>query len=389
MITSIDCNNPVTPTTFTFGESGFNCLLKRIGSTDDEIGYEICQAGIDDYIIVGSSGDDIIVVRVDQNGNVIWQNTYGSTGTDIGFSIQQTSDGGFVVCGVKNINQPDEGIVWVFKIDDSGSILWDREYDVVNGTEIGRSIFLTNDQGFVITGYAWAEDPWWVNWQVFVLKINSEGDEIWCEFYPDLVYQSDGIHGEDVMQTSDGGYIITGRKILWPGFCTFLMKTDENGLLEWDLQLGYGGTGVETIELHNKNIALCGYRYDQGIDMAIFFGETDQDGNLLYEKFYLETLRDFVRCGSMTQTSRGDIVLTGGMLHEQIYKTFILKIDDARNVLSTSFYSFETNYLEGMSIINSMNDDLIVSGIWRDSFDPNLSNDILFLRVPYQAKEDR
>ena len=82
----------------------------------------------------------------------VWESTFGGTGTDIGHSVQQTTDGGYIIAGETNLNEGNGRDVYLFKADENGVEQWNQTF---GGTEVDRgfSFQQTTDGGYIITGF--------------------------------------------------------------------------------------------------------------------------------------------------------------------------------------------------------------------------------------------
>ncbi len=93
--------------------SGSVSWAKTIGGTGSDIGYSIAQTSDGGYVIggrtdsYGAGGYDFYVVKLDGSGNLSWTKTIGGTGSDVGNSIVQTSDGGYVIGGIQNLMEQE------------------------------------------------------------------------------------------------------------------------------------------------------------------------------------------------------------------------------------------------------------------------------------------
>jgi hypothetical protein len=237
------------------------------GSRDDECRSVIaCSGG--GYLIAGSTnstdGDvtasfgkkDAWLVRLDGNGNVLWQQAYGGSGDDFANVVRQTSDGGFLFSGPSNTMAG--GVTgghgsqdfWVVKTDSIGAVVWQKCY---GGTlaDVPLALDLAPDGGYVIAGTTYSNDgdvsgnhgggDYWL------IKIDSAGTLIWQKAFGGTAY--DFAHA--VAADRDSGYILSGYARSGNGDVLlnngqedmWILKLDRNGNLLW--QKSYGGTGGE------------------------------------------------------------------------------------------------------------------------------------------------
>ena len=218
---------------------------KTFGGTDYDEGYCIRQSNDDGYIITGytnSFGEgnwDAWLIKTDSNGNEQWNHTFGGIQYDRGYSVQQTKDGGYVIAGCTYSFGSGGFDVWLIKTNSEGIEEWNHTFGGIS-EDVGYSLQQTNDSGYIITGYTQSygvgeSDVW-------LIKTNSDGVEEWNRTF--------GVSTHDksysVQQTNDHGYIITGYTVGYSGGVAscdvWLIKTDSEGIKEWDHK--FGGNGV-------------------------------------------------------------------------------------------------------------------------------------------------
>ena len=209
---------------------GDTLWTKTYGGEDDEFGHSIQQTSDGGYIIAGhtgpsGSGDrDVYLVKTTALGETLWTRTYGGADDDEGNSVRQTSDGGYVVTGVTYPFETGIGDIYLIKTNAQGDTLWTKTY---GGTDddVGNSVGQTADSGFIIAGYT---GPFGMgNQDVYLIKTNAQGDTLWTKTYGG----TDSDAGYAVQQVNDGGYVIAGTTYSFgAGYCdVYLIKTDANG----------------------------------------------------------------------------------------------------------------------------------------------------------------
>ena len=190
---------------------GLDNLLwnQTYGGPDDDGGSSVQVTSDGGYIIAGSTqsfgagGDDIYLIKTDSEGNMLWNQTYGGTGYDYGNSVQVTSDGGYIIAGQTNSFGAGAYDVYLIKTDSEGNMLWNQTYGSTNRDE-GHSVQVTSDGGHIIAGYTYSFGTG--SSDVYLVKTDSEGNLLWSQTYGGTVDDS----GRSVQVTSDGGYIIAG-----------------------------------------------------------------------------------------------------------------------------------------------------------------------------------
>jgi uncharacterized delta-60 repeat protein len=193
----------------------------------------------DGYIMAGTTTsfgadrENFWVLRLDLDGNIVWQKTYGDDDANLAKSIQQTQDGGYVVTGWTGSFVQGEGWqVWVLKLypdgqpnpGDYGMIQWQKTYTrFVGNWDWVEHIQQTSDGGYVMTGATWSGE-----YALFVLKIDLDGNFEWNKRY---FGSAEDEWGYSIGEISDGGYIVAGNTESFGagGSDFWILKLDENG----------------------------------------------------------------------------------------------------------------------------------------------------------------
>ena len=188
---------------------------QNFGGTGDDRGMSVRQTNDGGYIVCGGTtsntagpwDSDVYLIKTDINGVEQWQKTFGGTSNDLGSSVKQTTDGGFIICGVtesfNTLNLNGAYSVYLIKTDGNGNELWNKTFGGTN-EERGYSVQQTTDGGYIISGTTLSFANGIAD--VYLIKTDGSGNELWNKTFGGT-YEDVGV---DVQQTTDGGYIITG-----------------------------------------------------------------------------------------------------------------------------------------------------------------------------------
>ncbi len=217
---------------------------KTYGGSLQDCAYSVCETQDGGLVVVGYKNGpsgwvkgDLWILKMDSFGDTVWTKTYGGTGQDYGVSVQETSDGGFIIAGINSSESAGGKDVWLVKTDAYGDTAWTQIYG--GGLEdVGYDARVTSDSGYIVTGYINGTGEWTAG-DLWLLKTDATGDTAWTRVY--------GSAGEDfgftVFPTHDNGYIIGGTRAT-NGGDMWLLKTDALGDTVWTQK--YGGAGHES-----------------------------------------------------------------------------------------------------------------------------------------------
>jgi hypothetical protein len=189
-------------------------------------GNSVIQTKDGGYAATGTSsgyGDtvngDVYVVRLDSMGTIIWAETIGGSGTDIGNSIIQTSDSGYAIAGATNSYGAGNYDVYVIKLSSSGKLEWTRTIGGLKDDE-GYSIVQTTDKGFAIAGFSNSYDTIG-GYYIYVIRLDSSGNQEWVKTIGTSYCQ-----GYSIVQTRDKGFAIAGSG---SSSYMYFVKLDSSG----------------------------------------------------------------------------------------------------------------------------------------------------------------
>ncbi|MEM9022195.1 MAG: T9SS type B sorting domain-containing protein, partial [Bacteroidota bacterium] len=269
---------------------------------------------------------------------VLWSKTYGSTSLEDGNSVRitQTSDSGFAVVGFTEGFGTAVRDVYALRLDPVGNIIWEKRIGG-NLNDLGRSIEQTTDGGFVISG----------SWRSFsngnqdgnVLKLDSNGNNQWHGSYGGV--QPD--HFTNAQQTPDGGYLAFGsfRSIGNFDNSMYLLRLDSSGTKIWDRMWGRitNNEGcLAFIQTADNELVTTGTYNPFGVTQDILLAKYDTAGSLLWGKAYGGTSLD--RSAALVEADDGGYVIAA---HTESFgsgpdNVLIFKTDQFGNVLWANVY---------------------------------------------------
>ena len=313
--------------------------------------------------------NDFWVLKLDSNGNTEWQKTYGGSGDDKGRAIIQTTDGGYAITGPSKSGDGDgsnnEGQHdhWIVKLDAQGNIQWEKSYGF-SGHDHSQSILQTNDGGYFIGGYLDVDASGGLGnetkgakhgvGEFWVQKLDSNGNLEWRRYFGgssnDRIYK--------VLQAHDGNYLLVGSSESSDfdisntngSYDVWVLKIDTQGNLLWEKSFGGSGidNGYAATKTTDGNYLIAGTAISSdGLvsnpkgNSDIWMLKIDESGNLLWEKSFggsgfdaafainkgRNIFNTYIIAGN-SKSNDGDLTKNNG---ENDF--WVLKIDDSGNLL--------------------------------------------------------
>ena len=305
---------------------------KTFGGGNDDVGISVQQTTDGGYIICGSTksytaGDeDVWLIKTDADGNRLWDKTFGGNGYNAGRSVQQTEDGGYIICGYRRPYTEDNGYAWLIKVDADGNKLWDRTFGGDVET-IATSVKQTTDGGYIICGNADQYETGKTD--VLLIKTDTEGNKLWEKTFAD----KDVAIANSVQQTTDGGYIVCGMTGSYETVITgvLLIKTDSNGSKLWGRTFGSEGDGIgESVQqTTDGGYIVCGTKTSyQPNKKEVWLIKTDAKGSKLWDKTFGG--EGSAEGESVQQTTDGGYIVCGTTSSEESNHVLLLKIAPER-----------------------------------------------------------
>jgi len=315
----------------------------------------------------GSGLSNCYLIKTNKNGNKQWEKTFGGIGSDLGYSVLQTTDGGYIVAGTTDSFGVGHKDAWLIKIDSNGKIQWDKTFGGEEWDEQGFSVNQTADGGFIIAGYTSSFGAGYGD--CYLIKTDINGNLQWEKTFG-------GIHWDyaySVYQTTDGGYILAGDSItdnILPSTLdnkgtkmVWLIKTDSNGNKQWDKKFGegleQGGRSVK--QTVDGGYIVCGFLQTGTSENSVWLIKTDSEGNKQWDKKYGG--EDWDEGQSVQQTTDGGYIITGSTQSFGAGKcdVWVIKTDSNGNIQWDKTFG-GGSYDAGYSVRQTSDGGYIVTG---------------------------
>jgi hypothetical protein len=188
--------------------------------------------------------NEFFVVKTDLDGNMVWQNSYGTPNQDQAHSIVATADGGFIVGGFTYEEDTNIGSPYLIKINSGGNLIWENTYGNPGVDQRIYAMISTSDGGYAATGYSRiiVDDEPSIS-SLYVIKINTEGVVLWENMYP----QSRLTTGLSIIEDSRGSLIISGETA--ENGNVNITKLNSNGSLFWSQNTIVPGSGKSLAQI--------------------------------------------------------------------------------------------------------------------------------------------
>jgi len=307
---------------------------KTFGGNGDDVVYSVQETTDDGYIVAGytnsfgAGGYDIYILKLNSNGTVIWQKTFGGGLDDKAYSIQQTTDGGYIVAGYTNSFGSGSYDVYILKLNSDGSLAWQKTFGG-NNEDYAYSIQQTTDGGYIVAGYTRSLGAG--KYDVYVLKLNSDGNLAWQKTFGGSVED----YAYSIQQTTDGGYIVAGYTISF-GYGNrnaYVLKLNSDGNLAWQKTFSVSGNaesysiqqttdGGYIVAGKESLYKLGNYNYD------VYIVKLDSNGESVWQRTYGGNNYD--EAYSIQQTTDGGYIVAGytrSFGSPDYYDVYILKLD--------------------------------------------------------------
>lgn len=249
--------------------------------------YSIRRASGDRYIATSyiegeTTDDDAVVFLIEDNGDIVWQKAYATPDMDFGEYAEQTMDGGFIV-GANIWIIGEDNRAWILKLDADGNIEWEKIYSGDRDDDISE-VHQTPDGGYIAVGsYGYGYN----STDVWVFKLDSSGNITWQRRHGEPFYPQYDT-GYTLLVMSDGGYFVGGRIHAY-----WLLKLSSDGDIVWQrmYDAGYNDWGAAGIlPAGDGGFLVAGtasrLRGESEWDDSAWIFKIDASGGLAWSKTY-------------------------------------------------------------------------------------------------------
>lgn len=349
--------------------------MKGFGGENYEMGRSVQQTNDLGYILVGytesfgAGASDAYLIKTNTNGDTLWTKTYGGIGYDYGYFIRQTNDGGFIITGGTTSFGLGASDVYLIKTNASGDTLWTKTYGGT-GTDFGNTVQQCTDGGYIIS--ASTESFGAGQSDIYLIKTNSNGDTLWTKTYGGAYKETENF----IQETKDRGFIILGSTMsfgnggdpnVFLGYPNiFLIKTDSIGTIDWSKIMGNADVdwGRSIKQTNDRGYIIAGVHQDPFVSgfYESYLIKTDSVANIEWAKSYGGSGNEEGNC--VQQTVDGGYILVGSTINsfQASYGIYLIKTDSSGNASCNELNPL-TNSLEITPIISATETQSLSGGI--------------------------
>jgi hypothetical protein len=288
---------------------------KTYGRPENDQIYAIAETNDGGYVAVGITESfdfwiDALVMKLSASGDIEWRRSFGGYEVDSANSVFPLEDGRIIVAGTYEDIITDFRSAMVLMLDEDGGLEWQLIYSENENTNL-LSVELTSDNGFILTGVTYAE--FYPEPDIVVTKLNSTGEILWEKVYSG----SNDNSANTIQQTTDGGYILAANSSTFPLEETQerncqLLRLDSSGNILWQYRYSAGADGRvdDVLQTSDGGFIISGWT------KAFGAGETDcwilkirTDGSIEWQRAFGGSRLDALN--SIQETDDGGFIAAG------------------------------------------------------------------------------
>jgi len=340
-----------------------NILWTKIyGGSEVDMAYSIQPTSDGGFVVVGGTlsfgagNNDIWLVKLDALGDTVWTHTYGGAGSESGKSVEVTADGGYIVAGYVDITGGGNYRVYLMRTDENGYVLWTNTYGG-SSADLGYSVKTTSDGGYIVVG----ETRLLGTPDVYLVKVDSLGNPVWFRIHGGLQAEE----GRCIQVTHDGGFVIAGNT----AEDAFLLVTDANGDTVWTQT--YAGPNTDcffsVVQTNDSGYVAVGATGSiTAPDYDLYVVRTNEYGDILWTRTYGSSSHDY---GFSVSAAHNGFIITGFYGWAPLFyscELYLLRIDDNGDEIWSMTIPCGSE-CHGQSVKVTMDGGYVVAG-WTSSY---------------------
>jgi len=313
--------------------------LKSFGGRSYDEGRSLVNLADGSIVLAGrgspgsSSNTDMVVIKVDRDGNKAWEKKFGGEETDEALDIISTSDGNLLVVGHSDSYSGSPGIKDVFavKIDASGNEIWNKTYGSNVTIDEANAAIEAHDGGYLLVGHSFINGSLQVN----AFKIDENGEKQWEKYFGGSASEQ----GADVIKTNEGYMIVGNTESKGKGkWDVWMLHIDKEGNELWDTTFGGGDneTANKVIQTKDGGYLIAGSTYSFAYASQDFWIiRTDKEGNEVWNKAFGALAAE--EAFGLIETKDGNYVAAGFQevwdekeqaVSDKSFEVYMVKFDD-------------------------------------------------------------
>ena len=294
-----------------------------LGGSGDDFAHAVIETSDGGFLVAGETGSsgaggqDVWLVKLGPEGGREWDRTFGGPEDDVGYDVQQSGDGGYIIAAETHsfgAGSAAKSDYWLIKTDSMGHMEWQRTFGNLElagsldfaTNDVPQTVKQTADLGYIMAGFTRdrrQEDVW-------LVKTDSSGEPEWSSQL--------GGRGDDrayeILQTGDGGFVAAGKTESFGagGSDFWLVKTGPSGETEWARTYGgkYNDEARGLVATLDGGYALGGFSWSFGAGLSDYWlVKTDGAGDLKWDRTFGGVPRDAAH--GLEQAPDGGLVLAG------------------------------------------------------------------------------
>lgn len=176
---------------------------------------------------IGAGGYDVLLMKTDTLANISWTKTFGGSDWDFAYKMIKNSNGDLLLAGQTFSGATQNGDAYLVKTDDQGNLLWEKTYGGAD-EDVIKSMRQTTDGGYILCGQSKSFSGG--NQDLYLVRTDANGTMIWERNFGDSISMT----AYDVIENYDGGFIVVGEGQYWPDSVKtlgFIMRVSAGGSL--------------------------------------------------------------------------------------------------------------------------------------------------------------